>query len=284
MLGKELCERFSAEGTAFFGTGSGVDIADRDSLLDFAKKKAAETGKIDFVVNCAAYTAVDSAEDDEEGAARVNSQGAGNVALAARTLGCPLVHVSTDYVFDGNARAPYTEDSPISPLGAYGRTKAEGERAVARETDSFYILRTAWLYGIHGKNFVTTMLRLMNERESVKVVSDQRGSPTSCMTLARVIAEIARGKGVPFGVYHVTDLGDISWFDFAGEILRQGRKRGLVGGGCAVLPCATADYPTKARRPAYSVLDKSKIQSALNISLPDWKDSLGEFLDRLAEK
>ena len=278
MLGSQLRRTLEDRKIACTGSGSGVSVIDPDALGSFAAGK-----DISFIVNCAAYTAVDKAESEAELAAAVNAYGARNVAALAGRLGVPLVHISTDYVFDGIASSPVSEDDEVSPLGVYGKTKADGERAVAEETDDFYILRTAWLYGFYGRNFVYTMIRAMNSRASVSVVCDQRGTPTSCVTLSSVIADIigrrSGGGKIPGGIYHLTDLGETTWFDFALEIKRVALDAGILGSkDCAVSPCATADYPTPARRPAYSVLDKSKIQRTLGITLPEWQKSLDEFI------
>lgn len=274
MLGTELCRMLKNKGIDFEGTGRSVDIADYSLLEKFAQGK-----NIDFIVNCAAYTAVDKAESDFDLAAKLNTDGPGNIARLAKKIGAKLIHISTDYVFGGTSTSPLTEDLTVSPLGVYGKTKAEGEKAVMEETCEYYILRTAWLYGWDGKNFVYTMIRAMNSHPSVKVVDDQKGSPTFCADLAEVILKITE-KNIPYGIYHVADLGEISWFDFASEIKRQGAKYGYVTNtGCAVNPCTTADYPTPAKRPAYSVLSKEKIQRALGIKLPGWKESLAVFME-----
>ncbi|BDC96141.1 dTDP-4-dehydrorhamnose reductase [Treponema saccharophilum] len=278
MLGTQVCRTLSENKIDFLGTDSDVSILDYTALEGFAAGK-----KISFIVNCAAYTAVDKAESETEKARALNADGPRNIARLAKKLGVPFIHISTDYVFDGTASSPISEDAPIKPIGVYGETKAEGEKAISEETDDFYILRTAWLYGWSGKNFVYTMIRAMNSHDSVKVVNDQKGTPTNCVTLANVILRIigkrAEGESVQNGIYHVTDLGEITWFDFAKEIFAQGVERGLVTNrGCAVNPCATEEYPTPAKRPAYSVLDKTKVQRTLGITLPDWKDSLAEFL------
>ena len=278
MLGSQVCRTLSENKVEFLGTDSDVSILDYGALEGFAAGK-----KISFIVNCAAYTAVDKAEGDEAFAHKLNADGPRNIARLAKKLGVPFLHISTDYVFDGNASSPITEDTPIKPLGVYGSTKAEGEKAVAEETGDFYILRTAWLYGWSGRNFVYTMIRAMNSRESVKVVNDQKGTPTNCVTLATVILRIiekrTNGEEVPNGIYHVTDLGETTWFGFTNEIKKQSLERGiLTNKGCAVTPCTTDEYPTPAKRPAYSVLDKTKVQETLGIRLPDWRESLAGFL------
>lgn len=278
MLGTELCRRLAGTEFGFEGTGREVDFTDFDVLENFVRGK-----KIDFIVNCGAYTAVDKAETEPESTNLLNCIGPSNLAKIAKKIGAKLIHVSTDYVFDGTGNVPYTEDTPVAPIGVYGKTKADGENQIIQQMQEFYILRTAWLYGWAGKNFVYTMIRAMNSRDSLKVVNDQKGSPTFCGDLADVIIEIIRrnkkNKPVPYGVYHVTDLGEISWYDFAVEINRQGIERGLVKNhNCVINPCTTEEYPTPAKRPSYSVLDKTKIQDALELKLPEWKDSLNVFL------
>lgn len=287
MLGTELCRKLSEKKIDFVGTGSDVDITDASSLDAFCKSNGA---KFDFIVNCAAYTAVDKAESEFEIACRVNCDGVRNIARLAEKIGAKLVHVSTDYVFDGTGGAdklnprPYREDDPIAPLGAYGKSKAEGEKAVLENCAESYILRTAWLYGWSGKNFVYTMIRAMNSRDSVKVVNDQTGTPTFCGTLSdiiiRIIGLFGTEKAVPYGIYHVTDEGETTWFDFTKEIKKQGIRLGLIGNpSCVVNPCTTEEYPTPAKRPVYSVLSKDKIQLALGIKIPEWQESLCVFLE-----
>ena len=279
MLGTQICRTLSEDKIDFLGTDSDVSILDYSALEGFAGGK-----NISFIVNCAAYTAVDKAESDVDFARKLNADGPRNIARLAKKLGVPFLHISTDYVFDGTASSPISEDAPIKPIGVYGETKAEGEKAIAEETSDFYILRTAWLYGWSGKNFVYTMIRAMNTHDSVKVVNDQKGTPTNCVTLAGVILKIIGkrlgGENVPNGIYHVTDLGEITWFDFTKEIFAQGEECGLVTNrNCVVNPCTTEEYPTPAKRPAYSVLDKQKIQRTLGIQLPEWKESLRGFLN-----
>jgi dTDP-4-dehydrorhamnose reductase len=279
MLGTQICRTLSENKIEFVGSDCDVSILDFSALEGFAAGK-----NISCIVNCAAYTAVDKAESDVDFARELNANGPRNIAHLAKKLGIPFIHISTDYVFDGTASSPISEDNPIKPIGVYGETKAEGEKAIAEETSDFYILRTAWLYGWSGKNFVYTMIRAMNSHESVKVVNDQKGTPTNCVTLSSVILKIiekrTNGESVPNGIYHVTDLGEITWFDFTKEIFAQGVENGLVTNkNCVVNPCATTEYPTPAKRPAYSVLDKSKVQKTLGITLPDWKKSLGDFLN-----
>jgi dTDP-4-dehydrorhamnose reductase len=276
MLGTELSLLLEKSEFPFVGTDREVDITGMAALAA-VHAKLAEERPIKWIINCAAYTAVDKAEDDIEACRSLNMQGAANIAAIANNTGARLIHISTDYVFDGNGDRPYREDDATAPIGIYGLTKRDGEIAVLENNPSSYIIRTAWLYGKYGNNFVHTMLRLMNERNEVKVVNDQRGSPTWTFDLAGAVLTVVK-KDIPFGIYHFTNEGNITWFDFAKEIFKQGRKRGSIKKDCAVNPCASAEYPAKVRRPAYSVLDKSKIKSALGIKIPAWEKSLKEFL------
>ena len=258
-----------------------TDVAELD-ITDAAAVRAcvAEHG-IDAIVNCAAYTNVERAEEDEAAADRLNRQAVENLARAAAEAGALLVHVSTDYVFDGRASEPYTEESPTAPLGAYGRTKRAGEEAVVKAGCRYLILRTAWLYSEYGNNFLKTMLRLTAERESLNVVFDQVGTPTYAGDLALAIFSILEGgldRGNE-GIYHFSDEGVCSWYDFAVEIARAtGRNR------CRIAPCRTAEYPTKAPRPAYSVLDKSKLKQTFGIEIPHWRESMLYCLARLSRQ
>lgn len=278
MLGTELCSVLARAGIDFVGSGRPVDIRNFGMLEDFARGK-----RVSAVVNCAAYTAVDKAESEREAARQLNEDGARNIARLTKKIGASLIHISTDYVFDGTQDTPRSERDDISPLGVYGTTKAAGEKAVQEECDDFYILRTAWLYGWAGKNFVYTILRAMNKNPCVTVVDDQKGTPTNCTTLSDVISTIIQRKNkacpIPSGIYHVTDDGETSWFDFAVEIKKIGCETGLLSNKeCAVLPCSTEEYKTAAKRPAYSVLSKEKIKRALGIALPEWRESLRSFM------
>ena len=276
MLGSEICRQLTENNIQFVRSDVDVDITDIKALDQFAKCWA-----VTWIINCAAYTAVDKAESDIELAHKLNVEGPENIARVAKKYGAKLIHISTDYVFDGTGDTPRTEDMPVAPIGVYGVTKAKGEEAVRNNTDKYYILRTAWLYGWAGKNFVYTMIRAMNNHEAVKVVNDQKGTPTFAGDLAKVILQIIDDKTVSYGTYHVTDLGEITWWDFTNEIKKQGIEAGWInetGKNCVVNPCTTDEYPTPAKRPAYSVLSKDKVQKTLGITLPDWKESLSKFL------
>lgn len=279
MLGTELELRLSELGMESFGTDRDCDIADPAAL------EAAAAGKrVDWIVNCSAYTAVDRAEEEEELARRVNAAGVGALARLAARLGASLVHVSTDYVFDGAGTRPYREEDPIGPACAYGRTKAEGEALLRAAWDRHFIVRTAWLYGRHGKNFVYSMLKLMAEREELGIVADQVGSPTWARDLAGAIARIVESGSAAYGTYHFTDEGETSWYEFAREILRLALEARLLAREPRLRPLSTDQYPSKVRRPAYSVLSKEKIRSVLGIAPPDWRESLGRFIRDLRER
>lgn len=277
MLGSEICRQLAENNIQFVRTDIDVDITDFKALLEFAR-----VWSVKWIINCAAYTAVDKAESDIELAKKLNEDGPANIARVADIMGARLIHISTDYVFDGSGDTPRTEDMPVAPIGVYGVTKAAGEKAVMDNCKDYFILRTAWLYGWAGKNFVYTMIRAMNTHDAVKVVNDQKGTPTFAGDLTKVILEIiSRDSMIPYGIYHVTDIGEITWWDFTNEIKKQGIETGWInetGKNCVVNPCTTDEYPTPAKRPAYSVLSKDKIQKALNINLPDWKESLEKFL------
>ncbi|MFP3089913.1 dTDP-4-dehydrorhamnose reductase [Treponema sp. TIM-1] len=286
MLGTELSRVFAEAGMAYTGTDLEVDITQGASLEDFAEQR----GPFRWIVNCAAYTAVDKAEEEAALCRRLNADGPAHIAALAGKTGGTLIHISTDYVFNGKGiysgdppeRRPYREDDPPDPIGIYGRTKWEGERKVLEGTERAYIIRTAWLYGRYGKNFVTTMLDLMRKRDRLSVVRDQRGSPTWARNLAEVItAFIARGeegRAVPYGIYHYSNQGDISWFEFAQRIYARGRDLGILTGDCRVIPCTSDEYPSRVKRPGYSVLDKTRLKEALGITIPEWDRSLEAFL------
>jgi dTDP-4-dehydrorhamnose reductase len=256
---------------------SGLDITRRDAV------SAAIAGQHpDIVVNTAAYTAVDRAESEPAAAWAVNCIGAGNIATACREAGVPLIHVSTDYVFDGTQTSPYQETDPVNPLGVYGASKEAGERAIRETLREYIILRTAWVYSSHGHNFVKTMLRLAAEQPILRVVADQTGSPTSAADLAGAIARIAqhiaRGDGV-WGTYHFAGAGAVTWHGFAEAIFDLAAR--WRGPPPRVEAITTADYPTPARRPANSVLDCSRIAATFAIKPRPWRAALADVIEEL---
>ena len=259
-----------------------TDVTGDDvTLLDITDEAAVEQmvgrNAIQVIVNCVAYTAVDAAEDDETTAARLNADAVGILARVAKRHGARMVHVSTDYVFDGNACIPYTEDMPTCPQSAYGRTKLDGERLLIDTLgDDAIILRTAWLYSPYGKNFVKTMLTLGRTKPALKVVFDQVGSPTCARDLARaIVTAVTAGEWHP-GIYHYSNEGVISWYDFA---LAIHRLAGITG--CDVQPCHSDEFPAKAHRPAYSVLDKTRFKTTFGVTVPYWLNSLEDTLKQL---
>ena len=255
-----------------------TDVAELDITDAGAVLRAVREQGIDVIVNCAAYTDVERAEDDEPTAELLNHKAAGNLAAAAKATGATLFHVSTDYVFDGTAHTPYTEDGTPSPLGAYGRTKLAGERAVMASGCRYLIFRTAWLYSEYGNNFLKTMLRLTSERDTLQVVFDQIGTPTYAGDLALALFSIIESERYAGneGVYHFTDEGVCSWYDFATEIAAAaGHDK------CRIIPCHTSEFPTKATRPAYSVLDKTKVKQTFQMDIPHWREAMLYCLEKL---
>ena len=248
-----------------------LDITNRQAI-----SLVAESEHVDVIINCAAYTNVDRAEDDQAMADLLNNVAAGNLASVAANRGATLIHISTDYVFHGDSSVPYTEDWATHPLGVYGITKLAGERAVAESGCNWFIFRTAWLYSPYGKNFVKTMMRLTADKDSLNVVADQVGTPTYAADLASLIVKVVEegllDKG---GLYHYSNEGVISWYDFAKTICE------LSGNCCDIRPCRSDEYPSKAVRPHYSVLDKSKVKRTFGISIPYWKDSLKACMQRI---
>jgi dTDP-4-dehydrorhamnose reductase len=267
MLGRAFRELLTRSVRAF----QGVDLPDLD---------AAEPGQVaelfakpwSAVINCAAFTNVDGAESNEAAALRANAAAPQLLSQACARAGIPLLHFSTDYVFAGQASAPYPVDAPMQPLGAYGRTKAAGEDAIRAAGGRHLIVRTSWLYAPWANNFVRTMAKLTRDKPSLKVVSDQRGRPTSAEHLARTA--LALLDHAASGTFHVTDGGECTWYDFTVAIAAN------LGRGCTIEPCTTADFPRPAPRPAYSVLDLSKTEALLG-PMPDWRDNLASVLARL---
>ncbi|ANI89254.1 dTDP-4-dehydrorhamnose reductase [Arachidicoccus ginsenosidimutans] len=224
----------------------------------------------DYFINCGAYTLVDKAETERDLAEKINGINVGYIAELCNQYNTTLVHISTDYVFDGNAKIPYKADETTNPVNFYGQTKLLGEKLALENNEKTIIIRTAWVYSSFGKNFVKTMLRLMNERSEMSVVNDQLGTPTYAKDLAVVICKILASEKKQYGIYHFTNNGIISWFDFAVEIKK------LAASTCTIHAIPTSAYPTPAKRPHYSVLDKSKIINDYSIEIKNWKDSLRE--------
>lgn len=279
MLGTEVHHRLQVRNIEHVATDLDVDITDRQAVSNFSNSSA-----LSWIVNCSAYTAVDRAEDEPEQAFRINAEGTRNLALLARERGAGFLHISTDYVFDGQKEGAYLESDTPNPLGVYGRSKLQGELYIQENIDSHIILRTAWLYGPHGNNFVRTMLRLFRERDEVGVVSDQWGTPTLAGDLADVIVHIVNQKPVPYGIFHFTNEGRTNWFEFASLIFRLGRQYQLVDREVRLFPIKAQQYPSKAFRPTNSYLSKEKIKTAFGIEVRPWQEALESFIVRMAEK
>ena len=252
-----------------------LDICDTDALNTFIIDQ-----HINAVINCAGYTAVDKAEENPEIAEQVNSKGVLNLVNALEKVDGKLIHISTDYVFDGNHSQPYNESDSVSPIGVYGETKRAGELAVLNSSIDALVIRTSWLYSAYGNNFVKTMLRIGNKKKSIQVVSDQKGTPTYAKDLAKTCLDIlsdasSTNLSKKGSLYHYSNEGVTSWYDFATAIME------ISNIDCQLISIETKDYPTQARRPMYSVLDKSKIKSDFKVTIPHWRDSLANCIKKI---
>jgi len=284
MLGNDVEKLFKERGLTYWASDKEVDISDYKALEKFGKDK-----KIKWVINCAGYTKVDKAEEEIEEAFRINKDGVRNIALFSAKKQIRLIHISTDYVFggrqekDGGAVA-CREDNETNPINIYGKSKLTGEEEIKKILDEYFIIRTAWLYGAKGNNFVYTMLRLFKEKDVVKVVEDQWGSPTYTADLAGAILKIIEDDSVSYGIYHFTNGGAASWYEFARTIYKKAKRLGLIEDNKKVViqPIKTEDYPTSARRPRFSVLSKEKIQKEFDLKIRDWDKALEGFLVSLS--
>ncbi len=241
-----------------------LDICDLNQIKVFFKSNP----KIDYCINCAAYTAVDKAETDVDKAFEINATGPKNLAIVCHQFDVVLIQISTDFVFDGQKKEPYTETDVANPISVYGASKLQGEQEIIKVSEKYFILRTSWLYSEHGNNFMKTMLRLAETRDEISVVSDQIGTPTYAGDLAAVILKIISSKNINFGLYHYSNDGVVSWYDFAKEIFEASNLKIKTN------PIKTTAYPTPAKRPIFSVMDKSKIKSRLKVEIPFWSESL----------
>ena len=280
-VGAEVAARLVTRAEVIARDRAQLDVADPGAI-----RAGVAAARPDVIVNCAAYTAVDRAETDREAAHLANAVGPGVLAEEARRLGALLIHFSTDYVYDGEKREPYVETDAVAPLSAYGATKLEGERAVADSGAAHLILRTSWVYGPRGRNFLLTMLRLGRERPELRVVDDQRGAPTSSGALARLVRDLLEGGrerlGAASGIYHATAAGETTWFGFAQAIFEEAARQGrLAFTAPRLVPIATREYPTPARRPANSVLSNEKLRAAFGVAIPDWRRGLEETVSAL---
>jgi dTDP-4-dehydrorhamnose reductase len=246
-----------------FASSQDLDITNQERVNNFF-----DTNKIDFCINAAAYTAVDKAESEIEKAEAINVVGSKNLAIACKKNKAKLIHISTDFVFDGTSNKPYLETDVTNPLGIYGKTKLEGEQAVASEMNEYFIIRTSWVYSQFGNNFMKTMLRLASEKDSLSIVNDQIGSPTNAVDLAKATLAIVKSNSEAYGTYNFSNEGIASWYDFAKEIFKVNNI------SIEVNPIPTEAFPTPAKRPKYSVLDKSKTKKTFGIQIKTWQESL----------
>lgn len=271
-LGQSILEQSKnyKEIECFFVTRNELDITNEELINHYFEDKS-----FDFVINCAAYTAVDKAEDDQENAYLVNAKATEFLAKITNEKGIPFIHVSTDYVFDGTEAQPRLETNQTNPIGVYGQTKLDGENLALENNPKTIILRTAWVYSRFGNNFVKTMLRLFNDKDSISVVADQIGSPTNAIDLADAILTIISKDDLTYGIFNYSNEGECSWFEFAQKI------KEFSNSTIEINPVPTSAYPTKAKRPAYSLLDKSKIKEVYQLDIPTWEDSLKKELKHL---
>lgn len=284
-VGRELRRSLAPLGELVVATRDGIDAdvaVDFDASVSLARL-IHDVGA-DVVVNAAAYTAVDKAETDADAAFRINSEAPAAIAAACAETHALLIHYSTDYVFDGSASRPYREDDATSPLGVYGASKLAGEQAIRASGVRHVILRTAWVYASHGRNFLLTMLRLAGEREELRVVADQSGTPTSAAWIADATAELLRHGVAEAGTWHLVASGETSWHGFASAIVEDAHALGLLARMPTVTPIATADFPTPAIRPASSVLDTTRLRNDFGIVPADWRDGLRATLRDIASR
>jgi dTDP-4-dehydrorhamnose reductase len=281
MLGSDIEKLLKERGLIYWVSDNEVDIRDYKALEKFGKDK-----EIKWVINCAGYTKVDKAEEEIDEAFRINKDGVRNIALFSVKRQIRLIHISTDYVFDGRQEGDavaYREDDKTNPINIYGKSKLAGEQEIKKILNEYFIIRTAWLYGVQGNNFVYTMLRLFQERDMVKVVDDQWGSPTYTADLSGAILKIIEDDSVSYGVYHFTNKGKTSWYEFARAIYRKAKKLGLIENNkkAEIQSIKTEEYPTTARRPRFSILSKEKIKRELGLKIRDWDEALEDFLNTL---
>ena len=280
MLGSDIEKLLQKKEMVYYASDREVDIIDYKELDKYIKDK-----EISWIINCAGYTRVDKAEEEIEESFRLNRDGIRNLALFSSKREIKLIHISTDYVFDGRKKgtAGYNEDDKTNPINIYGKSKLAGEEEIEEISEEYFIIRTAWLYGKQGNNFVYTMLRLFKESDLVKVVEDQWGSPTYTVDLAEVILKIIENDFKKYGIYHFTNEGITTWYEFARVIYDQAKKLGLLGDKrqVGIKPIKTNEYSTLTKRPGYAVLSKDKIKKEFNLKIRNWEKALEDFISLL---
>ena len=277
MLGQLVAEELAANGIPFEATGREIDVTDYSAI-----RSQTQRFRPTWLINCSAYTAVDRAETDVEAAWRLNRDGAANLARRCAGIGARMLHISTDYVFDGEQHRGYAEDDPSNPQSVYGASKAAGEQAVSDALEEHVTVRTSWMYAEHGHNFLLTVLRLLDERETLTVVCDQHGCPTYARDLARALVSIVTHPRPVFGTYHFANAGVTSWYDFARSIQIAALRKGLIRQQKQIVPISTDQYPTAAHRPRYTALLCNRINQAYGIEPRPWQPALDDCLERIA--
>ncbi len=273
MLGSDIELLLSADNLEYIASDIEVDINDKDKIIDFIKDK-----EIKWIINAAAYTNVDGAESNKDTAFKVNADAVKDLAEISKEKDIKLIHFSTDYVFDGGKKIPHIEEDIPSPVNLYGESKLLGEEYIIKTSEKYFILRTSWLYGKNGKNFVNTIIRILKEKDKLEVVNDQYGSPTYSKNLAGVVVKIIKNDFEKYGIYQYTNDGTISWYDFAVEIYNLYKEEDILKKNVKIVPVSSDEFPTTAMRPTYSVLSKEKIKNELNIDVCSWKKSLKKFI------
>ncbi len=276
MLGHDVESLLKKESLDYFATDIEVDITNLYALKSYYRDK-----QYKYIINCAGYTDVDGAETEQDKAFFVNAQAVKNLASAAKDKNAVLIHVSTDHVFDGNKKEPYLEEDKVNPLSIYAKSKLRGEEYIQDVLDKFFIIRTAWLYGKNGKNFVDTMLRLFQEKDEIEVVNDQYGSPTYTLDLAAAIIKIIKSNLPLYGIYHFTNEGYVNWHEFSGKIYDLAKSIGLCNKEIIIQPITTEEYPRPAARPQFLLLSKEKIKKIFDINPRPWQEALEEFIKNL---
>lgn len=273
MLGSDVELLLKENNLDYYGTDQDINITSISAIEQFIQGKS-----IRYIVNCSAYTNVDGAETEQEKAFAINADAVKNLVLAAEKIKAVLIHISTDYIFNGKADTPYKEEDLAEPLSVYGESKLKGEQEIISNLKKYFIIRTAWLYGKNGRNFVHTVLKLLQEKDELRIVNDQTGTPTYSKDLARIILLLIQKKSEQYGIYHYTNEGKTTWFKFAGRIYQLARRKGLINKEVKVMPIKTRDYPLPAQRPGYSVLSNDKITKVFGIDIRDWQDALEDFM------